>query len=194
MVTRLYHGNSAHIIFYTLMISLNTLIVAFVLTESQSNSNLFLTVETFIASVLILDVTIRFMALGVIKYFKSWFNIFDLFVSVSCILALSFFFVANSKGEEVDDIITFTLIGIRYSIPLFRLTGWIYSNNMISARSSSNIRSYSLDDFVDFETYDKVPTTEENDDEIILELVTNQHHHSSKEVESPLSLTTTTAQ
>jgi hypothetical protein len=65
---------------------------------------------------------------------------------------------------------------------------------MISARSSSNIRSYSLDDFVDFETYDKVPTTEENDDEIILELVTNQHHHSSKEVESPLSLTTTTAQ
>ena len=168
MVTRVYYVSSVYVIFYTLMISLNSLVVAFVLTESQSNSNLFLAVETFIASVLILEVTIRLIALGVTKYLKSWFNVLDLFVSATCVFALSIFYVANSKGKEIDDAITFTLIGVRYSIPLLRLLGWISSRTHDSG-------------VVDFDAYDKVPTAEEDisHDTAILELVSNKDSSSS---------------
>lgn len=168
MVTRVYYVSSVYVIFYTLMISLNSLVVAFVLTESQSNSNLFLAVETFIASVLILEVTIRLIALGVTKYLKSWFNVLDLFVSATCVFALSIFYVANSKGKEIDDAITFTLIGVRYSIPLLRLLGWISSRTQDSG-------------VVDFDAYDKVPTAEEDisHDTAILELVSNKDSSSS---------------
>ena len=168
MVTRVYYVSSVYVIFYTLMISLNSLVVAFVLTESQSNSNLFLAVETFIASVLILEVTIRLIALGVTKYLKSWFNVLDLFVSATCVFALSIFYVANSKGKEIDDAITFTLIGVRYSIPLLRLLGWISSRTQDSG-------------VVDFDAYDKVPTAEEDisHDTAILELVSNNDSSSS---------------
>ena len=168
MVTRVYYVSSVYVIFYTLMISLNSLVVAFVLTESQSNSNLFLAVETFIASVLILEVTIRLIALGVTKYLKSWFNGVDLVVSATCVFALSIFYVANSKGKEIDDAITFTLIGVRYSIPLLRLLGWISSRTQDSG-------------VVDFDAYDKVPTAEEDisHDTAILELVSNNDSSSS---------------
>ena len=176
MATRLYFVSSAYVIYYTLMISLNTLVVAFVLTESEEDSSdLFLTVETFIASVLILEVMIRLMALGVTKYLKSWFNVLDLFVAATCVFGLSVFFVANSKGKEIDDAIIFTLIGVRYSIPLLRLLGWI------SSRTHDN----SGVGVVDFDAYDKVPTAEDDDniphqvdDSVILELVNT--HDSSK--------------
>ena len=181
MATRLYFVSSAYVIYYTLMISLNTLVVAFVLTESEEDSSdLFLTVETFIASVLILEVIIRLMALGVTKYLKSWFNVLDLVVAIACVFGLSVFFAANSKGKEIDDAIIFTLIGVRYSIPLLRLLGWISSRS----HDDSGVG------LVDFDAYDKVPTAEEEDDDnddaphqvddsVILELVST-HASSSK--------------
>ncbi|KAH8930118.1 hypothetical protein BT69DRAFT_1311022 [Atractiella rhizophila] len=108
----------AYIYLYLTMaaLSLTTLVLS-LMNECPTAS--FYVLETVVNLSLILEVAIRWVAFGK-QFWKSPYNIFDLLITLFCILTLMFIFFSgcSAKGEEMFD--TFLLIG-RNGIQFFRL-------------------------------------------------------------------------
>lgn len=163
---RIHYTSSATIVFYTTMILLNTLVVLWTAVQGHPNSPTFIVVEIFIALVLILEVSIRLAALGPYRFFRSAINIFDFFVTVACIAAVFTFSISHSKGEEVDDIATFMLVGIRYCVPAFKVAGWFKEKYRKKGRTAS------LSDSINFERLaEEEDLAEDEDDQTYVDAV-----------------------
>lgn len=160
--SHIHHVSSAYIVFYTLMIVLNTVVVFGVLRDEdgpEKTRTMFLSVEIFIAVVLVFEVGVRLTALGLRRYFKSCFNVFDMCVAVACVFAVLFFSFGRTSLEEADDLVTFALVALRYCLPLCRLLGWIHAK-------ANRPNSATSDTIVFDQPYDVVSTID--DEELVI--------------------------
>lgn len=105
----------------------------------RSHTPLFLGLEAFVLTMLVLEVSIRMCAQRR-KFWAYPWNVFDVCVTLLCTVAVCLYFAAPTTASEVEDAVAFFLSALRYAAPSLRLFTWCRVRHRLNAAAGGNDR------------------------------------------------------
>ncbi|KAL6066768.1 hypothetical protein QOT17_009351 [Balamuthia mandrillaris] len=128
-------------IFYLLMIVLNIGLIIWIITSEEWYPThwLFISLEVLINVTLLGEVTAKAIVQGK-SFFRSYANLFDMFVTIVCVASLFFYLQGPSKTEEIEDVLSVFLVGLRNSLQFLRLLILIKNQQQKFTNMSSSNR------------------------------------------------------
>uniref|UniRef100_A0A6B2LEN4 Ion transport domain-containing protein n=1 Tax=Arcella intermedia TaxID=1963864 RepID=A0A6B2LEN4_9EUKA len=106
---------------------------------SFPNHPMFIILEVLVNLTLLIEIILRFLPLK-LRYFRYWGHIFDCAVFILSIVAMVFFFKADSILKDVEEVFTILLVSCRYVIALMRVISFIKNqSSTITIREEERI-------------------------------------------------------
>eukprot|EP01027_Heterolobosea_sp_BB2_P015437 GEZU01022079.1.p1 GENE.GEZU01022079.1~~GEZU01022079.1.p1 ORF type:complete len:271 (-),score=48.26 GEZU01022079.1:97-909(-) len=135
-----------YFVFYMTMIALTMVLLIWTITKKGHPSHIaYYILDGLVTLMLVLEVAI-FVIIEKKAFFKSFFNWFDLLITVLCVIAFLFFLGSrnNSLEQEIEDIFEIVLLVLRYGTQTLRIVSFI-CNFARARRKQKVIQSTHID-------------------------------------------------
>ncbi|OQR94867.1 hypothetical protein ACHHYP_00893 [Achlya hypogyna] len=184
VASRLYFS-SVYRVVYLLMIATSIICVGWTITNHwhTPSSDVFISLEIGLCSMLVLEVLIRMLALKR-KYWLKWSNLFDIVATVLSVVSIALYFKQESVVEELEEVAADFVMVLRNTMQYARLAVFLKNREVLLQKAEPT--GIDFDDIDEEEHQSMLAETTLEDD---MTEGLNQHYDSPpKQAVSPVEI------